>query len=93
MIWDVDMDYFTQTRAVREQRCKPRLTNREIRRLIAPRSEWMQLILGNLKAVTVALEPMGLSASLEIFRQWEKVLFEVPLFSEKCCWKANLFSS
>src|SRR5260370_23904381 len=58
VIWDVDMDYFTQTRAVREQRCKPRLTNREIRRLIAPRSEWMQLILGNLKAVTVALEPM-----------------------------------
>ncbi len=92
VIWDVDMDYFTRTRPVPDRKYTPPLTGREIRALLAPRSEWMRIILDDLKAITVALEPEytgGLSQSLGLFSQWEKALFSASIFSEKCRWKTR----
>ncbi len=94
VIWDIDLDFFTESKPVDDQKYTPVLSKRAIKSLLSPRSEWMQLILGNLKGITVALEPEytgGLSQSLEIFRQWEAAFFESPLFSNECRWKADLF--
>ena len=41
----------------------------------------MQTILGDLKAITIALGPTyagGLDKSLDIYRQWENALFGAP---------------
>jgi hypothetical protein len=90
VIWDIDLDFFTQEKPMPDQPYTPMLTSREIRSLLSLRKEWMQLILRNLVAITIALEPEytgGLSRSLELYRQWEKNLFSAPLFSEDCDWR------
>ena len=95
VIWDIDLDYFTQGRSVADQWYTPRLSNDDINALLLPDTEWMQLILSNLKGITIALEPEytgGLSISLELYRQWENALFTAPLFSKKCRWKDGLFN-
>lgn len=94
VVWDIDLDYFTETEPVPDQRYTPVLSKRAINSVISPRREWMQIILGNLKAITIALEPTytgGLDKSLDIYRQWESVLFAAPLFSNECCWREGLF--
>ena len=94
VIWDIDLDFFTEEKSVPDQSYTARLSNRQIKALLSPRKEWMQIILGDLKAITIALEPKytgGLSHSLEIYRQWESVFFDAPLFDKNCCWKENLF--
>ena len=65
----------------------------EIQALLLAKNPWMPLILRDLKAITIALEPKytgGLSVSLELYRHWESALFAVPLFNEKCRWRKGL---
>ena len=94
MIWDLDLDYLTEEEEVPDQQYTPMLSKRAITSLLSPRKEWMQIILCDLKAITIALEPEytgGLSCSLELYRQWENIFFTAPLFSKDCDWKDNLF--
>lgn len=94
VIWDIDLDYFTQEEEVPDQQYTPMLGNRAIRSLLSPRKEWMRIILNDPKAITVAMEPEytgGLSCSLELYRQWENIFFVDPLFSNECDWRDDLF--
>ena len=96
VVWDVDLDYFTDAEKVDDQCYTPMLNTRQIRSILSPRRKWMQQILRDLHGVTIALEPDytgGLSRSLELFQRWESSLFESPLFSKECCWKPNLLQT
>ena len=92
VIWDIDLDYLTEKEEIPDQQYTPMLSRRAITSVLSPCKEWMQIILGNLKAMTIALEPEytgGLSCSLELFRQWENMFFAAPLFSKECEWRDN----
>jgi hypothetical protein len=94
VIWDVDMDFFTEEEEVDDQPYTPLMSKRSIRGLLSPKHHWMQQILRNVEAITIALEPIytgGMSRSLEIYRTWESVLFESPVFDERCQWRDDLF--
>jgi len=89
VIWDVDLDYFVK----RANTSPVPLAAQEIAAALSPATAWMPLILRDLKAVTVALEPTytgGLSRSLELFKQWQSALFCTPLFSKSCRWRKNV---
>jgi hypothetical protein len=93
VIWDIDMDYFTQGRSVDDQWYTPPLSGQEITAMFQLDILWMPLILKDLKAVTIALEPKytgGLSVSLELYRHWESALFAAPLFNKKCRWRKEI---
>ena len=93
LLWDIDLDYFTQAKEVPDQRYTPLLSDKAIAKALNPSHSWMQEVLANLRGITIALEPEytgGLSNSLHLFEQWEKALFEVPLFKEDCSWKTVL---
>jgi hypothetical protein len=93
VIWDIDLDYFTKGKSVPDQCYSPPLSAEEIKALLSPNTAWMPLILRDLKAVTIALEPMytgGLSLSLELYRHWESSLFAAPLFNKKCRWREGI---
>lgn len=93
VVWDVDLDYFTQGKSVDDQQYTPALSDQEIRAMLAKDNPWMPLILRDLKAITIALEPDytgGLSQSLALYRSWESALFSVPLFNKKCRWRKGL---
>lgn len=96
VIWDVDLDYFTQGKAAADQRYTPPLDGDEIDAMLSPGNPWMPLILRDLKAVTIALEPTytgGLSTSLDLYRHWESSLFAAPLFNKKCRWRKGLIKA
>ena len=96
VIWDIDLDYLTQEEEVPDQQYTPMLSNRAIRSLLSPRKEWMQIILGDPKAITIAMEPEytgGLSCSLELYRRWETIFFCGSLFSKHCDWRDDLFDA
>lgn len=96
VIWDIDLDYFTQGKSVPDQKYTPTLSGKEVTSLLSSDSPWMPLILRDLKAVTIALEPEytgGLSHSLELYRHWESALFSAPLFSQKCRWRKGMIWS
>ncbi len=96
VIWDIDLDYLTEEEPVPDQQYTPMLSRQSIEAILSPKKEWMRIILDDLMAITVALEPTytgGLSRSLELYRLWENVLFDAPLFSKECCWKDNLFDN
>ena len=93
VIWDIDLDYFTKGKSVPDQRYTPALTGSEITAMLLPDAPWMPLILRDLRAITIALEPKytgGLSVSLELYRHWESALFAAPLFSKKCRWRKGV---
>jgi hypothetical protein len=93
VVWDIDLDYFTQAKPVPDQAYTPPVPRRKIMSLLSGRKEWMQIILGDLKGITIALEPTytgGLSRSLELYHVWEHALFCAPLFSKKCRWKDSV---
>ncbi len=92
VIWDVDMDYFTSEERVDDQPYKPMVAKRTIKAMLSPKKAWMPLILRDLKAVTIALEPKytgGLTRSLEIYRTWESALLENPVWDKDCQWKTD----
>ena len=92
VIWDVDLDYFTKGSSFPDQFMPP-MASKDITAVMSPDNPWISLILRDLKAVTIALEPKytgGLSVSLDLYRQWESALFAVPLFNEKCRWRKGL---
>ncbi len=63
-------------------------------RILNPKKPWMRMILGDLKAITIALEPEytgGLTPSLALYHLWEHALFTTPIFSEGCRWRNDLF--
>lgn len=96
VIWDIDMDYFTQGRSVPDQRYTPPLSGEEVKAMLSPDTPWMPLILRDLKAITIALEPEytgGLSHSLDLYRHWESALFAAPLFSKTCRWRKGLIKA
>ncbi len=96
IIWDVDLDFFTKGRRVSDQRYTPPLRGDEIQAMLSPENPWMPLILRELKAVTIALEPTytgGLSVSLDLYRHWESALFAAPLFNKKCRWRKGLVTA
>lgn len=93
LLWDIDLDYFTESKAVADQQYSPLLPDKTIAKAMDISQEWVQEVLANLRGFTIALEPEytgGLSNSLHLFRQWEKALFDVPLFDKHCAWKAVL---
>ncbi len=95
VIWDIDLDYFTRGRRVPDQSSMPALSGEEVTTMLSPTAPWMPLILRDLKAITIALEPKftgGLSISLELYRHWESSLFTAPLFSKKCRWRRGLLT-
>lgn len=90
VIWDLDLDYLTEAEEVPDQWNTPLLSNRAIKAVLSPKSEWMQVILSDLRAITIALEPEytgGLAQSLHLFRQWERSFFEASVFDKHCPWK------
>jgi len=90
LMWDIDLDYFTEADRASGQRCTPMLPDEEIAKALDPSQEWVREVLTNLRGVTIALEPEytgGLSNSLHLFQQWEKAFFDVPLFDKQCEWK------
>jgi hypothetical protein len=90
LIWDIDLDFFTQAKIVPDQRYTPPLSDKAIARLLDPRQEWVREVLWNLEGITIALEPTytgGLSTSLRLFQQWERVFFSKPIFDRHCSWK------
>jgi hypothetical protein len=92
VIWDVDLDYFTRTKVVPDRMYAPPVPDREIAKLLAPRSEWMRLILRELHAITIALEPRytgGLGQTFKFFDKWERSLFVRSIFSDACRWKTS----
>jgi hypothetical protein len=96
VIWDVDLDYFTQGRSVPDQCYTPPLRGEKIAATLSPDAPWIPLILRDLKAITIALEPKytgGLSVSLELYRHWESALFAAPLCSKRCRWRKGLFKA
>ncbi len=93
VIWDIDLDYFTRGRSVPDQCYTPALSGDTITAMLQSDRPWLPLILRDLKAVTIALEPKytgGLSVSLELYRTWESALFSAPLFSSKCRWRKGV---
>lgn len=93
VIWDIDLDYFTQGRTVADQCCTPPLSGDEIRAMLSPDTAWMSPILRDLKGITIALEPQytgGMSVSLELYRHWESALFTAPLGGKRCRWRKGL---
>jgi hypothetical protein len=93
VIWDIDLDYFTEGKVVADQRYTPALGVDAVQSLLSPANSWMQMILKELKAVTIALEPTytgGLSISLDLYRYWESALFTAPVFDKKCRWRKGL---
>jgi len=93
VIWDVDLDFFTKGEEVPDQCYTPPVSARTIRTLLNPQKLWMQQILGGLRAVTIALEPVytgGLTQSLVLYKTWEECLFDAPVFSENCRWREDL---
>jgi hypothetical protein len=93
VIWDVDLDYFTQGRSVPDQGYTPILSGEKVTATLSANNPWMPLILRDLKAITIALEPEytgGLSHSLELYGHWESALFSAPLFSKKCRWRKGM---
>jgi hypothetical protein len=96
VIWDVDMDYFTQGRSVADQCYTPSLSGDKISAMLLPTTPWMPLILRDLKAITLALEPQytgGLSKSLELYRHWESAPFALPLFNKNCRWRNGIMAA
>ena len=90
LIWDIDLDYFTRTKEVPDQRYTPPMTDSAIARLLDTNKEWVQEILWNLEAITIALEPKytgGLSHSLHLLQRWEEALLTRPLFDKDCWWR------
>ena len=64
--------------------------------MLSPSSTWMPLILRDLKAITIALEPKytgGLSHSLKLYQYWESALFSASVFSKKCRWRREFFEN
>lgn len=56
----------------------------------------MPLILRDLKAITLALEPQytgGLSKSLEFYQNWESALFAAPFTDKKCRWRKKVMAA
>lgn len=96
VIWDVDMDYFTSGRGIPDQKYTKPLANEEIIDMLDGRHTWMRQILGDLQAITIAIEPEytgGLSVSNRLFDCWESALFARPIFSKKCKWRKGLFKN
>lgn len=94
VIWDLDMDFFV-TEEGGGKDFAPLVSKRSISSMLSYKKPWMQLILQNLKAITIALEPSytgGLSQSLELYQAWEKALFDSSTFSTDCHWKQDVFS-
>jgi hypothetical protein len=90
LLWDIDLDYFTGVEEVSDQQYTPLLSDKEIAKTLDLSQVWPRKVLENLRGITIALEPEftgGLSNSLHLFRQWEKALFDVPLFDKHCAWK------
>lgn len=93
LIWDLDLDYFTDAEEVPDQRYTPMLSDEDIAELLDPEQDWVQAVLANLRGITVALEPKytgGLSRSCHLFKQWEKAFFQIPLFDKRAAWKPIL---
>lgn len=93
IIWDIDMDFFTKKNGHPDQKYTPIISNRSIANFLSPKRRWLQLLLANLEGITIALEPEytgGLSNSLHLFAQWEKALFQRPVFSKNCKWNSFL---
>jgi hypothetical protein len=96
IIWDIDLDYFTHGRSVSDQLFTPTMSGDKVTAMLTPDKPWMPLILGELRAITIALEPKytgGLSSSLELYLNWESALFTAPVFSKKCRWRKGLFGA
>jgi hypothetical protein len=90
LLWDIDLDYFTKSEEISDQRYTPMLSDRQIADLLDLSNEWVGIVLSELRGVTIALEPEytgGLSNSLHLFKQWENAFFQTPLFNKNCCWK------
>lgn len=90
LIWDLDLDFFTESEEVPDRRYAPSLSDKAIARSLDAKQEWVQEILWNLEAITIALEPEytgGLSQSLHLLRQWERAFLTKPLFDEHCSWR------
>lgn len=95
VIWDLDLDYLTEADEVPDQWHTPMLSTRQIKAVLSPKSEWMQLILTDLKAITIALEPEytgGITQSLRLFDLWQKTFFESSLFEKECPWKEGILT-
>jgi len=93
IIWDVDLDFFTEEEEVPDQCYTPPVSKKTICSLLNPNKLWMQQILADLKAITIAIEPNytgGLVQSLELFKTWEEALFMNSVFSKECCWRDDL---
>lgn len=89
LIWDIDLDYFTQAEGVPDQQYSPMLLDEVISEELAASNQWLQEVLVDLRGITIAIEPRytgGLSRSLHLFEQWEKALFTLPLFDMACRW-------
>jgi hypothetical protein len=96
VIWDIDLDYFTQGKSVSDQCYTPTLSGEEVKAMLSPDKPWMPLLLSDVKAITIALEPQytgGLSVSLDLYRHWESALFSAPLFGKKCHWRKGLLAT
>jgi len=93
LLWDIDLDYFTEAEEVPDQMYTPMLSDRAIAEALDLQQEWLQILTANLRGITIALEPEytgGLTNSLHLFRQWEKAFFEPPLFDKNCAWKSTI---
>jgi len=96
VIWDVDLDFFTEEEEVPDQWYTPPVSKRTIRSLLNSNKLWMRQILGDLQAITIAIEPEytgGLTQSLSLYETWEKALFTEPVFSKTCRWREEVMES
>jgi len=94
VIWDLDLDYLTRWQESKDRWFAPLISNRQIRAALAPKSEWMQMILPELRAITIALEPEytgGIAKSMHLFKQWERNFFKASVFDDECPWRDDLF--
>lgn len=92
VIWDIDLDYFTRSRPVPDQRYSPMWPAERIAMTLSLGNPWMPLILQDLKSITIAFEPVytgGFVNSLELYRTWESTLFSAPLTSSSCRWRIS----
>ena len=92
VIWDIDLDYFTQGRSVPDRPFTRALSGDDVKAMLSADVPWMQLILRDLKAITVALEPTytgGLASSLNRYSHWESALFTAPISHERCKWRCK----
>jgi len=91
IIWDIDLDYFTEAKEVPDQRYTPVLSDEAIAGLLDPEQAWVREVLADLRGVTIALEPEytgGMSRSLHLLEEWEKALLTAPLFDKQCAWRS-----